>query len=70
MKMFRKILTGILFLILLLHGAAFAAAAGNGPDTPSFDLSFQSTEGMDIRIAEIRRKLLGFPATKWIPENI
>ena len=56
MKMFRKILTGILFLILLLHGAAFAATAEKGPDALRFDLSFQSTEGMDISVSDILKE--------------
>ena len=53
MRLLKKCLTFILCLTLLMQGAAYAFTYENGTELSSSDLSFQSTNGEEIRVSDL-----------------
>ena len=53
MRLLKKCLTCILCLTLLMQGAAYAFTYENGTELSSSDLSFQSTNGEEIRVSDL-----------------
>ena len=53
MRLLKKCLTFILCLTLLMQGAAYAFTYENGTELSTSDLSFQSTNGEEIRVSDL-----------------